>query len=280
VGSVQCERKCSHGKDANNSCGWCGVPRRRRCDARPDSVLRKRRRAFVHGERGNGHCWFGHERQCCISKRLVARRHLPERQTSVVEIAVTATVRSGRFGERQQQISATGTGIVIDGSGHILTNYHVIAGAQTVEVQFDDGATVSAVIGGTDPANDVAVIKVDPSAHSLAPATLGDASTVRVGDSVLALGNPFELDGTLTKGIVSGLNRTFAEDSNTTLSGLIQTDAAVNPGNSGGPLLDSQGQVIGINTLLDNPTGETVFVGVAFAVSINTVKTELASLIP
>jgi S1-C subfamily serine protease len=199
---------------------------------------------------------------------------------SVVEIAVTATVRSGRFGQRQQQISATGTGIVIDGSGHILTNYHVIAGAQTVEVRFDDGATVSAVIGGTDPANDVAVIKVDPSAHSLAPATLGDASTVRVGDSVLALGNPLELDGTLTKGIVSGLNRTFAEDSNTTLTGLIQTDAAVNPGNSGGPLLDSQGQVIGINTLLDNPTGETVFVGVAFAVSINTVKTELVSLIP
>ena len=199
---------------------------------------------------------------------------------SVVKIAVTATVSSGRFGQRQQQISATGTGIVIDGSGNILTNYHVIADAQTIEVRFDDGATVSAVIGGTDPANDIAVIKVDPSAHSLAPATLGDASTVRVGDSVLALGNPFELEGTLTKGIVSGLNRTFAEDSNTTLTGLIQTDAAVNPGNSGGPLLDSQGQVIGINTLLDNPTGETVFVGVAFAVSINTVKTELVSLIP
>jgi S1-C subfamily serine protease len=197
---------------------------------------------------------------------------------SVVEIAVTSMVRSGRFGQRQQQISATGTGIVIDGSGHILTNYHVIAGAQTVEVLFDDGSTVSAVIAGTDPANDVAVIKVDPSAHSLAPATLGDASTLRVGDSVLALGNPFELEGTLTKGIVSGLNRTFAEDSNTTLTGLIQTDAAVNPGNSGGPLLDSQGEVIGINTLLDNPTGETVFVGVAFAVSINTVTTELSTL--
>jgi S1-C subfamily serine protease len=199
---------------------------------------------------------------------------------SVVEIAVTATVSAGRFGQRQQQISATGTGIVIDGSGHILTNYHVIAGAQTVEVRFDDGSTTSAVIGGTDPANDIAVIKVEPSTHSLAPATLGDASTLRVGDSVLALGNPFELDGTLTQGIVSGLNRTFAEDNNTTLSGLIQTDAAVNPGNSGGPLLDSQGEVIGINTLLDNPTGETVFVGVAFAVSINTVKTELVSLIP
>jgi S1-C subfamily serine protease len=197
---------------------------------------------------------------------------------SVVEIAVTATVSAGRFGQRQQQISATGTGIVIDGSGHILTNYHVIAGAQTVEVRFDDGSTVSAVIGGIDPANDVAVIKVDPSAHSLAPATLGDASTLRVGDSVLALGNPFELEGTLTQGIVSGLNRTFAEDNNTTLTGMIQTDAAVNPGNSGGPLLDSQGEVIGINTLLDNPTGETVFVGVAFAISINTVTTELTSL--
>jgi len=196
---------------------------------------------------------------------------------SVVEINVVSTVGSGRFG-LQQEVQGTGTGIVIDTNGDILTNYHVIEGAQTITVTFSDGGTASATVSGTDPSNDIAVIKVDPAAHTLSPATLGDSSAVRVGDEVLAIGNPFELTGTLTEGIVSGLDRTYAEDNNTTLSGLIQTDAAVNPGNSGGPLLNSQGQVIGINTLLENPTGQSVNVGVAFAISINQVKAELSQL--
>ena len=196
---------------------------------------------------------------------------------SVVEIDVTAVQSVGRFGQRQT-LSGTGTGIVIDAKGDILTNYHVIDGAQTIQVVFDDGATVSATVAGSDSARDVAVIKVDPSAHALVPATLGDSTSLRVGDPVVALGNPFELSGSLTQGIVSGLNRTYAESSQTTLTDLIQTDAAVNPGNSGGPLLNSRGQVIGINTLIENPTGQSVNVGVAFAVSINTVTQELSTL--
>jgi hypothetical protein len=111
----------------------------------------------------------------------------------------------------------------------------VIEGTQTIQVVFADGATVSATVAGSDSANDVAVIKVDPTAHALVPATLGDSTSLRVGDPVVALGNPFELSGSLTQGIVSGLNRTYAESSQTTLTDLIQTDAAVNPGNSGGP---------------------------------------------
>ena len=196
---------------------------------------------------------------------------------SVVEIDVVATVSSGRFGQ-SQQVQGTGSGIVIDTNGDILTNNHVVEGARTIQVVFSDGATVSATVVGTDAANDLAVIKVDPSAHTLVAATLGDSSAVRIGDSVLALGNPFDLSGSLTQGIVSGLDRTDTEDNSTTLRGLIQTDAPVNPGNSGGPLLNAQGEVIGINTLIENPTGQSVNVGVAFAVSINQVKSELASL--
>jgi 2-alkenal reductase len=195
---------------------------------------------------------------------------------SVVEIDVSGT-QSGNGGS--QQFSGTGTGIVLDDQGHILTNNHVIDSASQINVVFDDGASISATVLGADAGNDVAVIKVDPSKHNLKPATLGDSSALRVGDPVLALGNPFNLEASLTAGIVSGLNRSYSEGtSNRDLRGLIQTDAAVNPGNSGGPLLDCQGQVIGINTLLDNPTGQSVNVGVAFSVAINTAKAELSQL--
>ena len=195
---------------------------------------------------------------------------------SVVEIDVSGT-QSGQFGS--QQFSGTGTGIVLDDKGHILTNNHVIESADQITVKFDDGATIEATVVGADPGNDLAVIKIDPSQHDLKPATLGDSSALRVGDPVLALGNPFNLEASLTEGIVSGLDRSYSEGtSDRDLRGLIQTDAAINPGNSGGPLLDCHGQVIGINTLLDNPTGQSVNVGVAFAVAINTAKAELNTL--
>ena len=196
---------------------------------------------------------------------------------SVVEIDVTGT-QSGQFGS--QQFAGTGTGIVLDDKGHILTNNHVIDSASKIAVKFDDGATISATVVGADPGNDVAVIKVDPSQHALKAATLADSSKLRVGDPVLALGNPFNLEASLTEGIVSGLDRSYSEggQGSRPIRGLIQTDAAVNPGNSGGPLLDCHGQVAGINTLLDNPTGQSVNVGVAFAVAINTAKAELDSL--
>jgi S1-C subfamily serine protease len=178
------------------------------------------------------------------------------------------------------QSGGTGTGVVIDEDGHILTNNHVVSGARTIEVRFADGSTSSASVVGTDPANDLAVVQVSDPDTAPAPAAIGDSDAVRPGDSVLAIGNPFNLEGTLTQGIVSALDRTYAAGGSTRpIRGMIQTDAAINPGNSGGPLLNCAGEVIGINTLLENPTGENVNVGVAFAVAINTAKGSLDDML-
>ena len=175
--------------------------------------------------------------------------------------------------------TASGSGIVIDDKGTILTNNHVVAGATNLEVTFSDDTTASASVVGTDPGNDVAIIHVDVSSEKLTPAPLGDSDAIRVGDPVLAIGQPFELEGTLTQGIVSATGRTYSEGQSTRpIRNMIQTDAAVNPGNSGGPLIDCQGQVIGINTALENPTGQDVNVGIAFAVPINTAKRSLPDM--
>ena len=174
----------------------------------------------------------------------------------------------------------TGSGIVIDGDGRILTNYHVISGATSLEVRFVDGSTSAAQVVGSDPASDLAVIQVTGAGLDIVAADLGDSDALHVGDLVLAIGNPFSLEGTLTQGIVSAVDRTYATGANTRpIREMIQTDAAVNPGNSGGPLLNCQGEVIGINTLLENPTGENVNVGVAFAVAINTAKRSLPQML-
>ncbi|OGR29563.1 MAG: hypothetical protein A2139_05100 [Desulfobacca sp. RBG_16_60_12] len=192
---------------------------------------------------------------------------------SVVKITATA---SSSFGQQ----GGTGSGIVIDAQGNILTNYHVVAGSDSLEVTFSDGATASAQVVGSDPGNDLAVIRVESLGRELAVAVLGDSSAVRTGDPVLAVGNPFGLEGTLTQGIVSATGRTFAPGSSTRfIRDMIQTDAPVNPGNSGGPLLDCQGRVIGINTALENPTGQEVNVGIAFAVPIDTAKRSLAEML-
>ena len=194
---------------------------------------------------------------------------------SVVEI--TSTLQSG--GPFGQQAQGTGTGVVLDSDGRILTNNHVIDGAQNIQVRFSDGSTSSAKVLGTDPANDLAVIQATDSGLQLHPAQLGDSDALRVGDPVLAIGNPFNLESTLTQGIVSATGRTYSTGANTRpIRNMIQTDAAVNPGNSGGPLLNSQGQVIGINTLLENPTGDNVNVGIAFAVAINTAKQSVSQM--
>src|SRR5438132_3944140 len=194
---------------------------------------------------------------------------------SVVEI--TSTLQSG--GPFGQQAQGTGSGIVLDTDGRILTNNHVIDGAQSIQVRFADESTSPAKVLGTDPANDVAVIQVTDSGLQLRPAQLGDSEALRVGDAVLAIGNPFNLESTLTQGIVSATGRTYSTGSNTRpIRNMIQTDAAVNPGNSGGPLLNCQGEVIGINTLLENPTGDNVNVGIAFAVAINTAKQSLSQM--
>ena len=198
-----------------------------------------------------------------------------ELRPSVVEIIATSG-GTGPFGQAQGE----GTGIVIDTDGNILTNFHVAGDASSLEVKFADGTTAGAHLVGSDPGDDLAVIQVDGADGELKPATLGDSSAVRIGDSVLAIGNPFQLEGTLTAGIVSALRRTFSSGSSTRpLSNMIQTDAPVNPGNSGGPLLNCRGEVIGIVTALENPTGADVNVGVGFAVPSDTATRSLDSML-
>ena len=154
---------------------------------------------------------------------------------AVVEI--TSTVQGRRPFEPSG--TAAGSGVVIDDNGAILTNNHVVSSADTMEVMFSDGTTAEATLVGSDPQNDLAVIKVDALPDGVTPADLGDSESLRVGDPVLAIGNPFQLEGTLTEGIVSATGRTFAPGESTRpIRNMIQTDAAVNPGNSGGPLID------------------------------------------
>ncbi len=172
-----------------------------------------------------------------------------------------------------------GSGIVLDKDGHILTNYHVVRGSDTVTITFADGTVASADVVGKDPGNDTAVVKTDADPSELKPATLGDSSEVKVGSVVAAIGNPFGLDGTFTTGVISGLNRTLQSSSDgRPIRGLLQADAAVNPGNSGGALINAKGEVIGINTAIENPGGNS-FAGVAYAVPINTPKRYLTQLV-
>ena len=204
----------------------------------------------------------------CLAGSDIYQRLRP----SVVEITSTA---NGRFGQSE----GSGSGVIIDEQGFILTNYHVVSGADDIEVTLDDGSTLAATMVGNDPGNDLAVIRVDPPAGGLTAARLGDADELRVGDAVFAIGNPFGLEATFTEGIVSAVGRTYSPGTGTRpLRNMIQTDAAVNPGNSGGPLVNCYGEVVGINSLLENPTGQGVNVGIAFAVSINTAKRSLDDL--
>ena len=208
----------------------------------------------------------------CLSAADIYQELLP----AVVEITSTQQGRS----PFEPSGTASGSGIVVDDQGTILTNYHVVADGSDLTVTFSDDTTASASVVGTDPENDLAIIRADVSGQSLTSAPLGDSDSVRVGDPVLAIGSPFELEGTLTEGIVSATGRTFAPGESTRpIRNMIQTDAAVNPGNSGGPLIDCHGEVIGINTALENPTGQDVNVGIAFAVPINTAKRFLPDML-
>jgi S1-C subfamily serine protease len=182
------------------------------------------------------------------------------------------------LGPETQQSEATGTGFVIDGSGHILTNYHVIAGASNVTVGFDDNKTVQAKVLGTDPQNDLALLSVDTAGLKLDPLPLGDSASAQVGDPVLAIGNPFGLDRTLTTGVVSALQREIQAPNGFAIQHVIQTDAPINPGNSGGPLLDAAGRVIGINSQIETGGSGNGNVGIGFAVPINTAKKLLPEL--
>ncbi len=180
------------------------------------------------------------------------------------------------FGFPQQQSSeATGSGFLIDNDGHILTNAHVVEGAQKVEVQLGDGAEQNAQVVGSDPSSDIALLKVD-NTEGANPLPLGDSSKVQVGDPVVAIGNPFALDRTVTSGIVSALQRQIQAPNGFSISDVIQTDAAINPGNSGGPLIDGAGEVIGINSQIESQSGGNE--GVGFAVPIKTAADVVSQL--
>jgi S1-C subfamily serine protease len=190
----------------------------------------------------------------------------------------TATPGTGNpWGTPQQ--SAIGSGFVIDKTGHIVTNYHVVEGADIVTVSFSNRDTVKAEIVGTDPSSDLAVLRVNTSASALTPLSLGNSDQLQVGDPVVAIGNPFGLDRTATSGIVSALQRLITAPNRFTIDHVIQTDAPINHGNSGGPLLNARGQVIGVNTQIE--TGDTASgnVGIGFSVPSNTVKDVVAQIL-
>ena len=175
------------------------------------------------------------------------------------------------------QGQALGSGFVIDGEGHIVTNDHVVDGASSISVEFSDGSTYDAQLIGTDASTDIGVIQVSAPSSELQPLELGDSSAVQVGDSVVAIGSPLGLNETVTSGIVSALHRTITSPNNFSISDAIQTDAAINHGNSGGPLLNLEGDVIGINSQIESDSGGND--GIGFAVPSNTVESVVSQLL-
>jgi S1-C subfamily serine protease len=182
------------------------------------------------------------------------------------------------FPEQERRGISNGSGLVVDKAGLVLTNAHVIEGASKVTVQFEDKKTADGEIVGKDISTDLALIKVDPKGLKLRPLKLGDSSTVQIGDPTIAIGNPFGLDRTLTTGVVSALQRRIPAPNGFSIDNVIQTDAALNPGNSGGPLLDAAGRVIGINSQIETGGVGGGNVGIGFAVPINTAKKVIPQL--
>jgi S1-C subfamily serine protease len=198
----------------------------------------------------------------------------PVAKTSVA--GIYARVSKGVvFVENDQggRAAASGSGIVIDDAGHVVTNEHVVENGDSFRVRFgENGDPIAAKLLGADKSNDLAVLQIDPSkvGSALSPVSLGESDTLKPGEPTIAIGSPFGLEGTVTSGIVSALNRTIQAPNKFSISGAIQTDAAINPGNSGGPLLDAQGQVIGINSQIATESGSNS--GVGFAIPVDQVK--------
>ena len=204
----------------------------------------------------------------------------------VVQVTSTQVVRTNTdplfgFGLPQTQTQkALGSGFVIDKAGHIVTNYHVVAGARSVEVSFSNSDNMKARIVGSDPSTDIAVLQIDARSRALKPLELGNSDRVRVGDSVVAIGNPLGYDRSVTAGIVSAVQRAISAPNQFPIDHVIQTDAPINHGNSGGPLINSRAQVIGVNAQIatgDNGTDGNI--GIGFAIPVNTVRTVVAQLI-
>jgi putative serine protease PepD len=193
---------------------------------------------------------------------------------SVVEITSTLG-QSSPMGEGQAQ--GQGSGWVYDTDGHIVTNEHVVDGAQSVSVRFWDGSTYDATVVGADPSTDLAVIKVDAPDGVLVPLAVGDSDALTVGEGVVAIGSPFGLENTLTTGVVSALNREMSSPNGFTISNSIQTDAAINHGNSGGPLLNAAGEVVGVNTQIRSDSGGSD--GIGFAIPASTISSIVPQII-
>ncbi|MDI6802177.1 MAG: trypsin-like peptidase domain-containing protein [Thermodesulfovibrionales bacterium] len=198
-----------------------------------------------------------------------------EMGASVVNITTTTISYDFFFNPVPER--GAGSGSIIDKKGHILTNYHVVEKAKKLGVTLFDGTKWEAVLIGSDPSNDLAVIKINAPADKLRPIPFSDSSALKVGQKALAIGNPFGLERTLTVGIISSLGRTMRAINGRLIRGIIQTDAAVNPGNSGGPLLDSSGRIIGINSAIFSPVGANI--GIGFAIPVNTAKVVIPQLI-
>jgi S1-C subfamily serine protease len=196
---------------------------------------------------------------------------------AVVFIANTAMQRDPWSFNVLEVPQGAGTGFIWDKLGHVVTNFHVVYQADAITVTLSDRTEYKAVVVGADPDHDLAVLRVQAPETSLHPVRIGSSQSLRVGQKVLAIGNPFGLDHTLTTGVVSALGRTIRSMSNRTIEGVIQTDAAINPGNSGGPLLDGVGRLIGVNTQIVSPSG--AFAGIGFAVPVDTVARIVPELI-
>ena len=204
----------------------------------------------------------------------IAKASIP----SVVEVDATEGASQSPFpGGSRGGGTAQGTGFIYDSKGDIVTNDHVISGSSSVSVKLSDGSTYKATVVGSDPSTDLAVLHIDAPSSKLVPVAFADSSSVSIGDGVVAIGNPFGLDGSVTSGIVSALNREITAPDDTPIEGAIQTDAAINHGNSGGPLLNLQGQVIGVTSQIQSDSGGND--GVGFAVPSNTVSSIASQLI-
>ena len=196
----------------------------------------------------------------------------------VVEIAGSETTSTNTpFGAQKQKATVQGSGFVYDTNGHVVTNFHVVQGTSSMKVAFIDGSIYPASVVGDDPSTDLAVLKVAAPASELHALAIGDSATAQVGDGVVAIGSPFGLQGTVTTGIVSAVGRTVSSDNSYSISGAIQTDAAINHGNSGGPLLNATGKVIGVNSQIESEGGGSD--GVGFAISSDTVTSVVKQLL-
>ncbi len=196
---------------------------------------------------------------------------------SVVHIETTE-LRRQLFDRRVTEIAqGTGSGFIWDERGYLVTNYHVVRGSERIFVSGNGFSRVEAAVVGIDPVTDLAVVKIETPPGGMRPLPVGSSRELQVGQNVYAIGNPFGLDQTLTRGIISGIDREIISVAGTTIRGVIQTDAAINPGNSGGPLLDSSGRLIGVNTAIQSPSGASA--GIGFAVPVDTVNRVVPQII-